>query len=175
VDRRSVVVGLVAVGGSAGLTLTSCGTAAGDRRAGPGTGAGTGTGEDTEADRRLVSTALNAELAAVDALERTRRRHGSLRGVTDQALLTHRSHVALLRGTVDGTASGPAQPTRVPGRPAEALRALARLEAQLSEDHVTTAMAARSGALARVVASLAVAAAQLEQVLTRDAPAGGGS
>ena len=168
-DRRSVVVGLVAVGGSAGVTLSGCGPAPGDRRAGQT------TGEDTDADRRLVATALNAELAAVEALERTRRRHGSLRGLTDQALRTHRSHVALLRGTVDGTASGPAEPTRVPGRPSEALRALVRLEARLFEGHVSTAMAARSGALARVVASLAVAAAQLEQVLTRDAPAGGGS
>lgn len=167
-DRRSVVVGLAAVGGSAGLALGGCGSG----RDGATTGAGP---TDEEADRRLVATALGAELTLVDALERTRRRHPLLRGVTAEALRIHRNHVRLLRGAVDAAASAPPGPTRVPGRPVAAVRALVRLERETADAHVSTAMAARSGSLARVVATLSVAAAQLEQVLAGDAAPGGGS
>ena len=167
-DRRSVVVGLVAAGGSAVLVLSGCGTRE-DERPGPS------DGTDTDPDRRLVATALNAELALVDALERTRRRHPGLRDATIEALRIHRDHVGLLRGTADDDTAGPAEPTRVPGAPAQALRSLVRLEGEVSAGHVSTAMGARSGSLARVVASMSVAAAQLQQELAREAAAGGGA
>lgn len=166
-DRRSVVVGLAALGGAAGLTLAGCGPvtrtpgARADREA---------TDDGVAADRRLVTTALNAELTAVATFERTRRRHPALRDVTAQGLATHVEHVRLLRGTLEEPRSGPSEAVRVPGRPRVALQALTRLEAGLSARHVSAAMAASSGALARVVASMAVAAAQLEQLLGESTP-----
>jgi hypothetical protein len=170
VNRRSVVVGLVAVGGSAGLGLAGCGTRGGSLTSSDEAGTD-GAGPDD--DLRLVATALNAELAAVDALTRTRRRHASLRDVTDEALRIHRTHVRLLRGAGDGGPGGPAEPTRVPGGPTQALRALVRMEGAVSSGHVSTAMAASSGSLARVVAAMSVASAQLEQLLSQEASAGG--
>ena len=80
----------------------------------------------------------------------------------------------LLRGTTGEAATRPSERTRVPGRPQQALTALTRLESQVSAGHVSTAMAAGSGALARVVASMAAASAQLEQALAQASPAPGG-
>ncbi len=158
-DRRTVVVGLASLGGSAALLLSGCGP-----RARASDDAVTGTRAD--GDTALVATALDAELAAVDLLERTRRRHPRLRGVTASALATHRTHVQLLRGTTGKAPTRPSGRRPVPGRPPQALAALVQLEARVSSGHVATAMAARSGALARVVASMAAASAQLEQTLT---------
>ena len=97
--------------------------------------------------------------------------------MTAQALATHQAHVRLLRGTTDQTAGGDPRPRVerivVPRQPQQALRSAARSEAQLSADHVATAMAARSGALARVLASMAAASAQLEQVLAQSNRGGG--
>ena len=167
-DRRTVVVGLASLGGSAALLLSGCGPRG---RVSGGTVAGERAGGDTA----LVATALNAELAAVDVLERTRRRHPRLRGATDSALATHREHVRLLRGTTDQAPTRPSERRPVPGRPPQALAALVQLEAQVSSGHVSTALAARSGALARVVASMAAASAQLEQILVQASPGPGTS
>ncbi|QIK66943.1 hypothetical protein G7072_11845 [Nocardioides sp. HDW12B] len=161
-DRRTVVVGLASLGGSAALLLTGCGPRA---RASGSAATGAKAGGDTA----LVATALNAELAAVDVLERTRRRHPRLRGATESALATHRAHVRLLQGTTDKAPTRPSERRPVPGRPPQALAALVQLEAQVSSGHVSTALAARSGALARVVASMAAASAQLEQTLASGA------
>lgn len=129
--------------------------------------AGTATDADTELDLRLVATALDVELAAVDALDRTRRRHPALRRPTAAALAAHRAHVRLLRGASDGGASGRVTRARVPARQDAALAALARAERTLAASHVATAMEARSGALARAVASMSASSAQLQQVLTQ--------
>lgn len=170
-DRRTVVVALASLGGSAAL-LSGCGARA--AVSGSGAGSGAGSGGRTDGDTGLVATALNAELAAVDVLERTRRRHPRLRGVTDSALATHREHVRLLRGTTDEAPTRPSERRPVAARPPQALAALVQLEAQVSSGHVSTAMAARSGALARVLASMAAASAQLEQVLAQASPGAGG-
>lgn len=174
VDRRTVVVGLASLGGSAAILLSGCGPRAAARDA---DGGATDNGaNDLKGDERLLAVALQAEQFAIVEIERTLRRHPQLRAATRSALVTHQAHVRLLRGT------GPRSTNRtrpfielpaVPRRPEPALAVLVQSEARLSADHVTTAMAARSGALARVVASMAAASAQLEQVLAQASPGAG--
>jgi hypothetical protein len=174
VDRRTVVVGLASLGGSAAILLSGCGP----RAAGSDVDSDAG-GERTRADEdeRLVDAALRAEFDLYSEVERTRRRHRSLRVVTEEALAAHRAHVVLLSGTIssDGPPGVRGRRTGRPiaGRPAEALAALSRLEGQVAAEHVRLAMAARSGALARVLASMAAASAQLELVLAQASPGAG--
>ncbi len=171
VDRRTVVVTLASLGGSAALLLSGCGPRAAGRDLDGDDDASAGPDDDLTSDERLVATALAGELVALETIERTRTRHPRLRAVTTQALATHQAHVRLLRGTTEQRAGGDPRPqverTVVPRQPQQALTSAARSEAQLSADHAATAMAARSGALARVLASMAAASAQLEQVLAR--------
>lgn len=167
-DRRTVVVALASLGGSAAL-LSGCGPRTAGTDVDRDADANGGRDGDPTSDERLVTTALAGELLALETIELTRRRHPRLRGVTAQALATHQAHVRLLRGTTDQGAGRDPRPlvdrVAVPRQPQQALAALVRSEARLSGDHVATAMAARSGALARVVASMAAASAQLEQAL----------
>lgn len=180
VDRRTVVVGLASLGGSAAILLSGCGprSAAGD-----GDAAGSGRrDDDPTADERLVALALGNASFTLETVELTRKRHPRLRGVTGPALAAHQAHVRLLRGTSDvapGRGGFPMiQRAAVPRQPQQALAVLAREEARLSRQLADLALDARSGALARVLASMAAASAQLEQVLaqaSRGAGAGDGS
>ncbi len=180
VDRRTVVVALASLGGSAALLLSGCGLRAVGTAVPGGADASGGRDDDLTSDERLVTVALVGELVALETIELVRKRHPRLRSVTDQALATHQAHVRLLRGTTgQGTGDDPRpmeEPVAVPRQPQQALTYAARGEARLSAEHVTTAVAARSGALARVVASMAAASAQLEQLLAQASPdAGAGS
>lgn len=131
-----------------------------------------------DSDRRLVLAALAAEQAALAALSRTRKKHRSLRKRTVTAMHVHQEHVTLLEKAVDqaaGQRRGSGQGTRVPGRPEPALEALVLLEANTSAQHIATALAAHSGAFARVMASMSAAAAQLEESLRNGPQVGEGT
>lgn len=176
VDRRTVVVGLASLGGSAALLLSGCGPRAAGTDV-PGDAEANGNGKnDLEGDERLLAAALQGELFAIAEIERTVRRHPQLRAATTPVLVTHQTHARLLRGTSPRSTDRDRpfiELPAVPRRPQQALAALVLFEKRLSADHVATAMAARSGALARVVASMAAAAAQLEQVLAQASPGSG--
>ena len=121
-------------------------------------------GEEPDHDRVLAG--LRDEQAVLDQVVGIRRRHRGLRRALAPTAAVHQAHVALLSRAVDGaeepTGSGPG---RVPADPAEAVAQLLRLERSLADQHVATAMRSRSGVLARVVASMAAAAAQQAVVL----------
>lgn len=128
----------------------------------------TATQEDNP-DLPRVQDALADEEAALAAVQQVRRRQRSLRKALAGTEAAHRSHVDLLRSAVEDAGSQSASPTppatRLPRDPGGAVAALVRLERKLAADHVDTAMACRSGVLARVVASMSAAAAQQAVVI----------
>jgi hypothetical protein len=151
--RRAVTTG--ALGGL--LLLSGCTGGGADREPDPSP---TPRPPDRDPDLALVAEALRREQAAVALLVGTRRRHGSVRGALAPALQIHRAHVELLTGATDGGALVPAPRPAVSGPLADLLGRLVRSERSLVERHTATAVAARSGTLARVLAGMAAAAAQ---------------
>lgn len=119
-----------------------------------------------EPDREQVLAALRDEQAVLDQLRRVQERHRPLRRRLEPVVEVHRAHVELLAQADDVGPDGTGEAGRVPGAPSDAVAQLVRLERSLSAQHVTTAMASRSGVLARVVASMSAAAAQQAVVLS---------
>jgi hypothetical protein len=145
--------------GSAGRTIAPAPT----RRAG------------TDPDVLLAASVLADERELLERVKATTRRHPALKGDLAGARAAHRAHVKLLARAVpketaspspsaspSATESPTAPPRRapVPAKPGPALAALARAEDGLSHRGRRSAFAARSGAFARVLASMAAAAAQ---------------
>jgi hypothetical protein len=87
------------------------------------------------------------------------RTHRQLRRSLASTAAVHRAHVQLLVGAVEDADTEPA-PLRVPDDPVRAAAGLVRLEGDLADRHVATAMACRSGNLARLVAVMSAAASQ---------------
>ena len=161
VTRRAVSVGLVAAAASTALLTAGCD--GGDVLDLPGLPE---VGE--EPDRAQVLAALQDEQRLLDQLTRTRRKHRRLGTALAGATALHSAHVDLLTGAVDDgdePAEETPSPGRVPADPAAALAQIVRSEQALSANHVGTAMKARSGVLARVLASMSAAAAQQAVVL----------
>ena len=134
-------------------------------------------------DRERVLAGLRDERLVLERIARVRRRHRSLRRTLAPAEAVHRAHVGLLGRAGDdpddpadaGDPGGGGAPGGVPVDPAQAVAQLVRLERDLAARHATTAMRARSGVLARVIASMSAAAAQQAVVLgslEADAPGG---
>ena len=158
-----------AVGGAAALTAWVVAGCTGDGGARPTSSARTSARTPTRAallpDVALAVAVLRGEQSMLDRVVATARRHPGLADTVSGARSTHRAHVRLLlRAVPDGTGSrAPAatvRPTRVPRRPGPALAALARAESRLSAAGERNAVRARSGAFARVLASMAAASAQ---------------
>ena len=135
-------------------------------------------GDQEQADVALATAVLRAERAVLAQVVATVRRHPRLVASVSGARAAHRAHVALLQEAVPGAArsSGPSpdastdpRTPRVPIRPGAALAALAIAEARLSAAGVRHAGQARSGAFARVLASMAAASAQQAAVLSEAA------
>jgi hypothetical protein len=166
VSRRAVAT----VGLTAAATLAAgCTTQTDEDRPAP---------EDVvrDPDRDLLDRTLRDEQALVDRMLRARRRHGVLRVPLVEALSVHRAHVTLLRrasDAADGGATPGATRWKVPATPAATLAELRSGERALHDRHVATAMAAASGTFARLVASLAAAAAQQERALSQAPVAAG--
>lgn len=132
---------------------------------------GTPTRGPVPPDVALAAAVLRDEQAMLDRVVATARRHPGLADTVSGARSTHRAHVRLLReavppGTPSPTATRTGRPGQVPGRPAPALAALARAERRLSAAGERNAVRARSGAFARVLASMAAASAQQAARLT---------
>jgi hypothetical protein len=123
--------------------------------------------EDSSApdpDVALAVRTVAAESSVLALVTAIGRRHHRLRPVLRSAKEVHRAHLALLSDAVPDDASPPG-PTpspadRVPADPEAALRALAQAEDRLAAEHRRSAFDAASGPFARVLASMAAAAAQ---------------
>jgi hypothetical protein len=146
-------------------------------------------------DVALAAQALESEQAMLEAVTATASRHGRLRPVLARTLSAHEQHVRLLNRAVPAEArtspspsssvtgsvpsgkpsgaspsaaspsAGPGNEPKVPADPGRALLALARHEDRLSLDARRNAFAAGSGSFARLLASMAAAAAQQAAVL----------
>jgi hypothetical protein len=164
VSRRTALVGVCGLGARvAGCTSGSPGAAAPSPSASGSTGAtGVTPSPAVEPDVLLAATVLDVERAMLERVLATQRRHPRLAGSLAGARAAHRAHVDLLATAVPTDVARPARRrTRsVPASPGAALAALARAEEELAGKDRSSAMAARSGAFARVLASMAAAAEQ---------------
>lgn len=182
-SRRTTLLGAVALGTAACTPYTLDE----DQRPAGRPSASTTTQEPrSDPDVALAAAVLAAEQGLVDRIDATVTAHPRLERVLAGTREVHVAHVALLADAApgkpsptasagasaegSGDASGEASPTtgeapRVPGDPARALRALARHEDELSLADKRSAFAAESGGFARVLGSMAAAAAQQAAVL----------
>lgn len=179
-SRRTALIGAVALG-TAACTPYSLDE---DQRPAGRPSAPAATEEPrSDPDVPLAAAVLAAEQGLVDRIDATVTAHPRLERVLAATREVHAAHVALLADAAPGKpsptaspgasggASGDASPTteeeppHVPGDPARALRELARHEDELSLADKRSAFAAESGGFARVLGSMAAAAAQQAAVL----------
>ncbi len=163
--RRTALGGLVALGTA--VTGCSGGT---DRPAAPGgtrSGSSSPAATATDPDVALAAAALASERHVLAMVRAALHRHRDQRELLRATRDVHLAHVRLLADAVPGGAPSTAGgPVPVPAaRPEEALRAVARAEDRLAESNRRSAFHARSGAFARVLASMAAAAGQQSAVL----------
>ncbi|WP_435771964.1 hypothetical protein [Nocardioides sp. SYSU DS0651] len=153
--------GLLAGGLGAAVLTGGCdavGDALGGEEAGP-QGAGTPTAPAADADSRLVEE-VGAAVAATGALaSATADQVRGLAPIGRRLGRLHEAHAARL-----GWSGTPEEPP-VPRRRAAALRRLLEAERRLEQQLVDAALAAESGALAQVLASMAAAVAQQRAVV----------
>lgn len=177
-SRRTTLLGAVALGTAA---CTPYSLDEDQRPAGRPSAPAAAEEPRSDPDVPLAAAVLAAEQDLVDRIDATVTAHPRLERVLAGTREVHAAHVALLADAAPGkpsptaspTASDGAspgaspteQPTRVPGDPARALRALARHEDELSLADKRSAFAAESGGFARVLGSMAAAAAQQAAVL----------
>ncbi|MDQ3616887.1 MAG: hypothetical protein M3393_09730 [Actinomycetota bacterium] len=161
-----------------GTALTGCSvgpvrppTAPGERQEVPKPSA------QLDPDIALAVAALTEERSALDALEATASRHRRLMARLSPVIETHRAHVSLLaKAAPDDPSdapsatprrrSGAAPSFRVPREEEASRKELVTAEVALSTAQRRHAFAAESGAFARLLASMAAAAAQHAAELT---------
>ncbi|MGZ4487907.1 MAG: hypothetical protein ACXVW1_08255 [Nocardioides sp.] len=182
--RRTALGAVLAAGAVTGLAGCTRGV---DMRPAPGASLSPAPSTPTvEPDVALAGTVLAEEQAVLDRVLATLAAFPGLRGTLAGAEEAHRRHVALLKDAVphgsgapsaSATAPSPVSaspspsatpaPTgpRVAADRGRALSALARAEDALTLSAKRAAFAAESGAFARVLASMAAAAAQQAVVL----------
>lgn len=171
--RRTLLTGLTC------LTLAGCTT--GQAVDGP-------RGQETRStpaqpaldpDVTVATLALAAERKALDLVVATRDRHPALAAALAPLVVAHEEHVSLLADAVpdDSGSTSPSPQSSPPqdakgdrtdgvaGEPRRALRDLVRGQRELVTAHKRFAFVAQSGAFARLLASMAAAAAQHEVVL----------
>lgn len=161
--RRTALGGLVLLGAVA----TGC-TGPAREPAAPSRPSPAASG--TDPDVALAAAVLAGErhvLATVRATLRRHHRSRDLRAVLRAARDVHLAHVRLLADAVPSGApsTGAGQVPAPPAGRDAALLALARAEDRLAASTRRSAFDARSGAFARVLASVAAAAAQQSTVL----------
>ena len=120
---------------------------------------------DEELDLRLVEDARSWLASMVLLLERTRTTYVGLAQPTSALLALHRAHDDVL---ADATGSDPLPQgagTQVPAGSKAALALVRRRELQLQRQLVDAAGRARSGPLARLLASMSAAVAQQVAIL----------
>jgi hypothetical protein len=191
VRRRSVLAGVAAGGLGALAALAGCtphdDTARGRRAARDAVGSGAGRSAQQDPDVAVAAEALDAERRLLELISATLVRHPALDSRLAAARAGHEEHVALLaKASPDpGSAtsvpapspSGPSSPSTAAGSPSaspaaevptsrrRALRAVGAAENELSAQQKQHAFASQSGAFARLLASMAAAAAQQAAVL----------
>jgi hypothetical protein len=181
VTRRTALhVGLVGTATVVTATVvTGCTPHGIDRRPKPDA-VTTGRAPRVDPDVALAATVLADEQALLDQVLATLERHPGLEAALAGARSAHQAHVELLKDAVPDDArtpeTDPGSPTvspsvspsvgaspsvpRVPARVPVALGAVARAEDRLALVGRRSSFAAQSGAFARVLASMAAAAAQ---------------
>lgn len=200
--RRLTRRGLLAACVAGAATLAGCTSDAPDRpRTGPSASGGGTSGRavaQVDPDVAVAVEALTAQRAAVDLLTATVQRHPRLAPALTATREVHEAHVALLEDAVPAelrpspTASNSPSPTataspggaspgapdrrtRVPRRRGRALAEVVAAEQALATTTKQQAFSAQSGAFARVLGSMAAAAAQQATVLARSATRSGGA
>jgi hypothetical protein len=185
VSRRTALVGAVALGTAA---CTPYSLDRDQRPAGRSTAPATPEPPRTDPDVALAAEVLAAEQGLLDRIDAAVSAHPRLERVLAATREVHAAHVDLLAEAApdepspSASSSAPSSPSGsptgaapgthpVPDDPARALRALARHEDDLSLADKRSAFAAESGSFARVLGSMAAAAAQQAAVLrTADVP-----
>jgi hypothetical protein len=186
---RRAVLASVAVG--LGGSLVACTT---DEATGRGDVPQPASPEPPDPDLALAAEVRREEQDALDLIEATQQRHPDLTDALATAAEIHASHVALLAdaadagesaapvvpGTsADGGGTGSPSPSgspsaeatpRVPANRRRAVRQVVQQEQELATRGRQHAFQAQSGAFARVLASMAAAAAQQAVVLAEVAP-----
>lgn len=167
---RRAALGLLAgaVGAAAaGCTVEQAGSGARRRRR---------VEPKVDPDVAAAAESLEEQEAVLALVEATRQRHRTLAGVLAPVAATHEAHVAVLRKAVPGGTRSPSPPAgsggrgpSVPRTPAQALQQVVRAEQDLRTSTKQHAAAARSGPFARVLGSMAAAAAQQAAVLASSA------
>lgn len=136
------------------LTLAAC--TPGNDPSGRATAGATPVLTDAEYDQRLVDGVALATAAALDHLEQMVARFGDASGTLAPLVALHQAHLAALavttRPQAPATGVGPTQ--------ARARQRLATLESTLQQATAAAATNARSGQLARVLASMSAGVAQ---------------
>lgn len=172
VRRPAGVSRRTAVGGSfAAAALTVAGCTSGSPTRPVGTPRETVTSGEQDPDVALAATVLGDEQRVLDLVRATTERHPRLATVLSAVQAAHRAHVDLLTEAVpeEQRPTAAPEPTvpddRVAPRPAAALATLVRREDRLALVGRRAALGARSGAFARVLASMAAGAAQHASVL----------
>jgi len=135
---------------------------------------------EVDPDVAVATEALAAQTALIDLVRATQERHGRLTEALSPVLEAHEAHAALLSEAVPSGESespatsasaspSPATPgerrTRVPRNRARALQQVVTAEQALATSTKRHAFKAQSGAFARVLGSMAAAAAQHSVVL----------
>ncbi len=172
--RRTALGGLVALG----TVAAGCTGGTDDGPAAPATR----PAREPRPDVALAATVLAAEQDVLDLVQATMRRHHRLRGLLGNTRDVHREHVRLLTEAVPSEPASPASASPSPPSPAspsasgvhvpadraKALAAVARAEDELGLEGKRSAFRAESGAFARILASMAAAAAQQAALVRRD-------
>lgn len=124
-----------------------------------------GLRQEEDPDTAVVRKALQIERDALVALQRARKKYARLAPVAQPTLRVHRAHVRVLRDAVPEVPAGRGRQS--PGSLQRTLEALVAQERRTHRAHTRLALEARSGDLARVLASMAAAALQQAEVLGR--------
>ena len=178
-SRRTAVVttwaGLAGLTGLTGLAAAGCtgdsGGPSGDDTpispTDPGTTAGTAappSGGGTDPDLAALQEARTVVGTRLDLVRRTSGRHRRLAATLAPLVGVHRAHDRLLAGATSRPRP-PRTPVPVPGERGRALELLHAQEATLQRRLAELAQDASSGAVARLLASMAAAVAQQAAVL----------
>lgn len=160
--RRTALGGLLLLGAAATGCTGRSRPSAGTRPSPAASG--------TDPDVALAAAVLAGERHLLTTVRATLRRHRHSRDLAELLRATRDVHLAHVRLLADAVPTGAPSTAagHVPAPPAgrdAALLALARAEDRLAESTRHSAFDARSGAFARVLASVAAAAAQQSAVL----------
>jgi hypothetical protein len=162
---------LVALAGVAGAALGGCTTGEAQR---PATSRPEQVAAPADPDVTVAAEALSSQREIIELLAATGRRHRRLSAQLSPVTAVHQAHAGLLADAVPKSFSASPTPAvgpapagrRVPRSRARALARVVEAEQELATVTKRQAFRAESGAFARILGSMAAAAAQNAAVLT---------